>query len=72
MQLKWERGEMSMFLHYGMNTYHDVEVGSGQEDPASFNPTELNATQWVEAAKRAGFKFVVIVAKVSHECEDSA
>lgn len=53
-----------MFIHFGMNTFHDVEIGSGTEDPSSFNPTSLNATQWTEAAKLAGFKFVVIVAKV--------
>ena len=53
-----------MFIHFGINTFHDQEVGSGQEDPKTFDPTDLNATQWAEAAKDAGFKFVVIVAKV--------
>lgn len=66
MQLAWQQGELSLFLHYGMNTYTDKEWGDGTESPKLFNPTGLNATQWAIVAKETGFKFMVIVAKVSN------
>lgn len=59
----WQEREQYMFFHFGVNTFSDREWGTGKEDPKSFNPTELDARQWVRAAKEGGFKMVVLTAK---------
>ncbi|MCC7490793.1 MAG: alpha-L-fucosidase [Fimbriimonadaceae bacterium] len=62
-QLAWQRMELTMFVHFGVNTFGDREWGDGHEDPASFNPTALDATQWVRTAQEAGFKLIILTAK---------
>jgi alpha-L-fucosidase len=62
-QLQWQRDELAMFLHFGVNTFSDREWGDGTEDPSSFNPTSLDARQWARAAKEAGFRAMVLTAK---------
>ena len=62
-QLKWQRRELIMFFHFGINTFTDSEWGTGKENPALFNPTGLNAQQWVDAAADAGFSLVILTAK---------
>lgn len=62
-QLKWQRRELIMFFHFGINTFTDSEWGTGNENPGLFNPTGLNATQWVDAAADAGFSLVILTAK---------
>ncbi|ESQ51282.1 hypothetical protein EUTSA_v10016468mg [Eutrema salsugineum] len=62
-QLQWQLGSMAMFLHFGPNTFTDSEWGSGKADPSVFNPTHLNATQWVQIAKDSGFSRVILTAK---------
>ncbi len=62
-QLAWQEAELSMFLHFGVNTFTDREWGDGTEDPRIFNPEKLSARQWVQTAKEAGFKFVILTAK---------
>ncbi|KAH7841050.1 hypothetical protein Vadar_024957 [Vaccinium darrowii] len=62
-QLKWQQREIIMFLHFGVNTFTDSEWGTGYEDPAIFNPTGLNAAQWIETAVETGVSLVILTAK---------
>ncbi|KAL0460151.1 UNVERIFIED_CONTAM: Alpha-L-fucosidase 1 [Sesamum latifolium] len=62
-QLSWQLTEMALFLHFGTNTFTDSEWGTGHVDPSVFNPTALNATQWVSVAKETGFSRVILTAK---------
>ncbi len=62
-QLSWQQMELTAFLHFGINTFTGREWGDGKEDPALFNPSELDAEQWVRSLKDAGFKMVLLTAK---------
>jgi len=62
-QLRWQELELTAFFHIGMNTFTGREWGDGKEDPKLFNPTALDARQWVRTVKAAGFKQVIITAK---------
>ena len=53
-QLAWQREELALFLHFGVNTFTDREWGDGREDPAVFAPSALDARQWARTAKAAG------------------
>lgn len=62
-QLAVQEMEFYSFIHFTVNTYTDQEWGTGQEDPAIFNPAELDADQWVEAVKSAGMKGLILTCK---------
>ncbi|RLM85736.1 alpha-L-fucosidase 1 [Panicum miliaceum] len=62
-QLKWQRREVIMFFHFGMNTFTGSEWGTGTEDPSLFRPAALDAAQWVGAARAAGASLAILVAK---------
>ncbi|SHF88309.1 alpha-L-fucosidase [Caldanaerobius fijiensis DSM 17918] len=62
-QLAWQDMEMGMFCHFGLNTFNDKEWGDGTDSPETFNPTSLDARQWVKIAKKAGFKYFILTAK---------
>ena len=62
-QLAWQRDELALFLHFGVNTFTDREWGDGKEDPRIFAPTALDARQWARAARAAGFRMMILTAK---------
>ncbi len=62
-QLAWQRDELALFLHFGVNTFTDREWGDGREDPAIFAPAALDARQWARIARAAGFRALVLTAK---------
>jgi alpha-L-fucosidase len=62
-QLRWQRLELTAFFHFGINTFTDREWGDGKEDLSRFNPTALDARQWVRIARDAGIQQVILTAK---------
>ena len=62
-QIEWQKLEYYMFIHFGPNTFTDVEWGNGKEDPKVFNPSNLDCRQWAATAKAAGMKAIIITSK---------
>jgi alpha-L-fucosidase len=62
-QLDWQRDELAMFVHFGVNTFTDQEWGTGKEDPAIFDPARLDPRQWARTARSAGFRAMILTAK---------
>jgi alpha-L-fucosidase len=62
-QVAWQDLEMGAIIHFGPNTFLDQEWGDGTDDPSIFNPSSIDPEQWMRAAKSAGIKYVVFVAK---------
>ncbi|MBV7530974.1 alpha-L-fucosidase [Chitinophaga sp. sic0106] len=52
-----------MFIHFGVNTFADVEWSDGTIPAEKFNPTHLDPEQWVKTAKDAGFRYVLLITK---------
>lgn len=62
-QLAWQRDELAMFIHFGINTFSDREWGDGTESPRAFDPSALDTRQWARTARAAGFKAMILTAK---------
>lgn len=52
-----------MFIHFGINTFHDQEWTDGSKDASTYAPTAVDAQQWIRTAKDAGMKYVILVVK---------
>lgn len=55
--------QYGMFIHFGINTFHDEEWTDGSKPALSYCPTAIDADQWVKTAKDAGMKYVIFIAK---------
>lgn len=62
-QLQQIKKKYGMFLHFGINTFHDEEWTDGSKPAASYAPTAIDADQWVKTAKDAGMKYVILITK---------
>ena len=62
-QLQWSNMEFYLFVHFGPNTFTDLEWGKGTEPEDMFNPAQLDCRQWCRIAKAAGAKGIIITAK---------
>ena len=62
-QVAWQNLELGFYVHFGMNTFCNQEWGDGTDSPQTFNPSSLDARQWVKVAKDADFKYFILTAK---------
>ena len=62
-QMQWSKMEFYLFVHFGPNTFTDLEWGKGTEHEEVFNPIQLDCRQWCRVAKAAGAKGIIITAK---------
>jgi alpha-L-fucosidase len=62
-QMAWQNAPFYLFMHFGPNTFTDLEWGKGSEKEEVFNPTEMDCRQWCRIAKAAGATGIIITAK---------
>jgi alpha-L-fucosidase len=62
-QIKQRNRGYGMFIHFGVNTFNDLEWSKGDLPVSSYNPTELDCDQWIRVAKEAGFRYVILITK---------
>src|SRR3954452_24160370 len=62
-QVMWQGLEFGVLIHFGPKSFMDREWGDGTADPSVFNPSSFNPDKWVLAAKSAGARYLIMVAK---------
>ena len=55
--------KFGMFVHYGINTFHNSEISQGDLPLYSFNAETVDTDQWCMTAKNAGMKYIILTAK---------
>ena len=62
-QLAWQDIEFYGFVHFGINTFTNQEWGTGNENPALFDPKNLDCRQWAKVFRAAGMLGMILTAK---------
>lgn len=52
-----------MFCHFGVNTFVNQEWTDGSIPATAFAPTAVDADQWVQTAKAAGMRYLLLTTK---------
>ena len=52
-----------MFIHFGINTFNNVEWSDGTLPVESYAPDAIDAEGWVLNAKKAGMTYVILITK---------
>jgi alpha-L-fucosidase len=60
---KWEAMQYGMFIHFGMSTFVEAELPSGDDPSALYAPDRLDVDQWICVARDAGMKYAVLTTK---------
>lgn len=53
--------KFGMFLHFGINTFNNTEWSDGKLPIESYQPTAIDAENWVKTAYEAGMNYVINV-----------
>ncbi len=52
-----------MFLHFGINTFNNMEWSNGKLPKESYRPDRIDADSWVKHARDVGMKYVILITK---------
>jgi alpha-L-fucosidase len=55
--------KFGMFIHFGINTFHDSEISLGDLPLYNFNTSVVDTNHWCLTARNAGMKYIVMTAK---------
>lgn len=62
-QAAWQDLEIGMFIHFGPNTWADIQHDDLSVTPEGMNPSKLDTDQWVSVAQSMNAGYIVFVAK---------
>ena len=62
-QIRQRNRGYGMFIHFGPNTFNEIEWSDGSLPISSYAPTDLDCDQWVRVAKEAGFSYIILITK---------
>lgn len=62
-QIEWFHREQQAFIHFGPNTFQNVEWGDGTAPVTTFNPTNLDCGQWMRTLKASGITTAILTIK---------
>ncbi len=54
---------MGLFMHFGMDTFADTELGDGKAPASLYAPPAIDAEGWVATAREGGIDYVLLVCK---------
>lgn len=62
-QLKMIQRRYGAFLHFGINTFNNIEWSEGTLPIESYHPDAIDADSWVKTAYEAGMNYVIGISK---------
>lgn len=62
-QLEQMERKFGMFIHFGVNTFGNVEWSDGMIQALSYKPEAIDADGWVRTAYEAGMNYVIMITK---------